>query len=42
VLNKKREGYLAQQQKNTADKSMLENALLESIRNQAITRSFTF
>lgn len=41
-LNKKREVYLAQQQKNTAGENMLEGALLESIRGQAKAKSFTF
>ncbi|NJK97491.1 MAG: hypothetical protein HC905_23595 [Bacteroidales bacterium] len=41
-LNKKREEYLAQQQKSTTDKNMLESALLESIKNQAMAKSFTF
>jgi hypothetical protein len=41
-LNKKREVYLAQQQKSTADNNMLESALLESIRNQAMAKSFSF
>jgi hypothetical protein len=41
-LNKKREVYLAQQQKSTGDKNMLESALLESIQNQAIAKNFSF
>lgn len=41
-LNKKREVYIVQQQKNTAGENMLEGALLESIRGQAKAKSFTF
>lgn len=41
-LNKKREVYIAQQQKTNADKSTLDNALLESIKNQAMVKNFVF
>jgi hypothetical protein len=42
ALNLKREQYIAQQQKNSGEESTLDNAILNSIRKQAVAKSFEF
>jgi hypothetical protein len=42
ALNLKREQHIAQQQKQAGDESMLDNAMLNSIKKQAVAKSFEF
>lgn len=42
ALNLKREQYIAQQQKQQGDENMLDNAMLSSIRKQAVGKKFEF
>jgi hypothetical protein len=42
ALNLKREQYIAQQQKNSGEESALDNAMLNSIKKQAVAKSFEF